>query len=307
MQQGNIYPISIYSKARESQGSMWLDVRMEPYGQYKSKGWMDSHLFAEWMSKFIDILETRKIISPTRRHLVVLDGHKSHVTLKVIVSAKNHEIDLISLPSHTSHELQPLNVACFKPFKQAFRAYRNVWSMEQSNGRCRKEDLAQWISLSLKKALTPTNIKAGFRSYGIWPLNPHAMIDKMGPSKPFLPMDIEVEEIEMEIMEEGGIPSQEVRAIHYFVKNEEYESEFQEENTVGTLPSTIATSPNFRDLLQIPQCTTRKMKVSAEPIVDYSQSQVLTSDDHVSILESTAEKKIRVAEEKKKVARKELS
>ena len=57
-------------------------------------------------------------------------------------------------------------------------------------------------------------------------LNPHAMIDKMEPSKPFQPMDIEVEEIEMEIMEEGGIPSQEVGAIHYFVENEEYESEF---------------------------------------------------------------------------------
>ena len=64
---------------------------------------MDSHLFAEWMSKFIDILERRRILSPTRRHLVVLDGHKSHV--KVIVSAKNHGIDLTTLPSHTNHEL----------------------------------------------------------------------------------------------------------------------------------------------------------------------------------------------------------
>ena len=47
----------------------------------------------------------------------------------------------------------------------------------------------------------------------------------------------------------------------------------------------------------------KKEKVSAEPIVDYSQSQVLTSDDHVSALESIVEKKIRVAKEKKKAAR----
>ena len=213
------------------------------------------------MSKFIEILERRRILSPTRRHLVVLDAHKNHVPLKVIVSEKNHGIDLITLPSHTSHELQPLDVACFRPFKQAFRAYRNFWSMEQPNGRSRKENLAQWIPLSLKKALTSTNIKARFRGCSIWPLNPHAMIDKMGSSKPFLPMDIEVEEIEMEIMEEEGIPSQEVGAIHYFVENEECESEFQEESTTGTLPSIAAASSHFRDLLQIPQCTTRKRRL----------------------------------------------
>ena len=86
-----------------------------------------------------------------------------------------------------------------------------------------------------------------------------------------------MEEIEMEIMEEGGIPSQEVGATHYFVENEECESEFQEENIDETLPSTIGApstiataSPYFRDFLQILQCTTRKREVSTESIVDYS-------------------------------------
>ena len=44
---------------------------------------MDAHLFGQWMDKFINILEGRQIFSPTRRHLVVFDGHKSHVILDV--------------------------------------------------------------------------------------------------------------------------------------------------------------------------------------------------------------------------------
>jgi hypothetical protein len=30
-------------------------------------------------------------------------------------------LDIVSLSSHTSHVLQPLDVSCFKPFKIAFR------------------------------------------------------------------------------------------------------------------------------------------------------------------------------------------
>jgi hypothetical protein len=42
-----------------------------------------------------------------------------------------------------------------------------------------KEDLAQWVFLALKKALTTTNICKGFLAIGIWPLNLDAMASKM--------------------------------------------------------------------------------------------------------------------------------
>ncbi len=32
-------------------------------------------------------------------------------------------LDFITLPSHTSHALQPLDVTCFKPFKTTFKTY----------------------------------------------------------------------------------------------------------------------------------------------------------------------------------------
>jgi hypothetical protein len=46
-----------------------------------------------------------------------------------------------------------------------------------------KEVLASWVSATLEKALTEKNIKNGFRTTGIFPLNPQAMDDKMRPSE----------------------------------------------------------------------------------------------------------------------------
>ena len=47
------------------------------------------------------------------------------------------------------------------------------------------------------------------------------MVEKMGPSKGFKPMEVEVEEIIEEILEEGGLPRVEVNVTRYFVCHEE--------------------------------------------------------------------------------------
>ena len=91
----------------------------------QEKRYMTSYLFSKWMDHFIEQLEMMGELSSCNRHLVVLDGYKNNVTLKVIQKTKHHDIDMISLPSHSFHALQSLDVACFKPFKSAFRTYRN--------------------------------------------------------------------------------------------------------------------------------------------------------------------------------------
>ena len=146
---------------------------------------MDSHLFAQWMDDFLQSMTKRGDFSPSQRHLMVLDGHKSHITLDVLQKAKSCGLDMISLPSHTSHALQPLDVACFVSFKRAFRAYRDLWVMEGHGKKVGKEHLAQWASLALKKALIAPNIRARFSSCGIWPFNYAIMKTKIRPSKAF--------------------------------------------------------------------------------------------------------------------------
>jgi hypothetical protein len=132
---------------------------------------MTSCLFSAWVSHFLEAVSKLGGISPECHHLLILDGHNSHVTLEVIMEAKRVGLDLLTLPSHTSHALQPLDISVFKLFKQHFREYRDFWIFHNLNQPARKQTLAQWVALSLKKVLSVTNIRNGFSSTGIFPFN----------------------------------------------------------------------------------------------------------------------------------------
>ena len=71
--------------------------------------------------------------------------------------------------------------------------------MGNPSGKCNKEDLVQWIIFALKKALTKPNIMVGFKECEISPFNPNAINDKMKHSKPYKPMEVEVQEFVKDI------------------------------------------------------------------------------------------------------------
>ena len=139
------------------------------------RAWMTTYLFSAWISHFVESIRRVDTISENHRHLLILDGHNSHVTLDVAKAAMDIGLDLLTLPSHTSHALQPLDLSVFKPFKQHFRLYRDYWMTRNLDTPASKNILAQWVSLSLRKALTERNIQSGFRKAGIYPLNKNAV------------------------------------------------------------------------------------------------------------------------------------
>ena len=279
------------------------------------KGWMDNHLFAQWMDYFLNSLTTRGDFSPSQRHLLILDGHKSHISLQVLQKARTHGLDMISLPSHTIHALQPLDVACFAPFKKAFRTYRDMWMYQGVGDKVKKEHLAQWTSLALKKALTAQNIKARFQGCGIWPLNFEAMKSKMGPSKGFHKHTSNESQDDIFIQEiwEEDLPTPQVGALHYFVDQESSGDELPQ--FASTVDDHVQeedledSSPHFSTFLRLPQeGIPRNRKTTCEPIVDYGQSQILTSSQHVHTLEDIASKKAQIQKDKEERAKnKELT
>ena len=117
--------------------------------------------------------------------MFILDGHSSHITLEVVHEARSAGLDLLTLPSHTSHALQPLDVAVFKPFKQYFSEYRDYWTSRHLNEKTSRETLAHWVSLALRKALSSSNIMKGFERTGKTPLNRNAVVDMLKPSEAF--------------------------------------------------------------------------------------------------------------------------
>jgi len=257
-----------------------------------------------------------------------MDGHGSHVTLEVIKLAIAKGLDLLTFPSHTSHALQLLDITCFKPFKFSFRAYRDKWSFGHIGKAPSKEDLAQWISHALKRALSVKNVTKGFETTGIYPINASAMNSKMGPSgvyertraeptnanckgslsesqSQFQLDQWEIQEIFNEVSED--YPSCE----QYYVQvdgDEEQDcgqangsaTSSDEEGEVGHMQEERRRK-EFLELLELPRIQLPPIsRTKMEPRIDYHKSILLTQEQHLMDLEDLATKREEAAQEQRR-------
>ncbi|MCO5592019.1 hypothetical protein L7F22_046013 [Adiantum nelumboides] len=91
----------------------------------QKKAWMTGELFHAWLEHFDNAITLS--IGKSSRHLLILDGHGSHVSMDVVAKAQDSGIYIITLPAHTSHKLQPLDVSVFKSLKVQFWKERDIW------------------------------------------------------------------------------------------------------------------------------------------------------------------------------------
>ena len=281
--------------------------------------WMTSYLFDAWISHFITALGSEGGISHSNRHLLIFDGHSSHVTLQVVRKAAMAGLDIITLSSHTSHHLQPLDIAVFHPFKCAFRNFRDAWTLQHSKKCARKEDLCGWVCLALWRTLSPSNIEKGFRKIGIWPFNSHAVDDKMGPAEAYNivgePSNSDGEEAfhgdDLLIPEgEDKVPESQPDEVQFFMKpeggdNNASESELSSDNNIDddvhNRPegSENAQHLQVRQMLELPRIgRPPKRQRREEVLVDYSQSIILTKDDYMDMMAEKERRKDAALKEK---------
>ena len=108
----------------------------------------------------------------TERPVFLLyDGHTSLYTAQTIADAKNDDIHLYALPPHTSHFLQPLDKSVFGPFKRTLSSIIHEWMHNHPMQVVTKDILPGLICDSFASTMTVKNIKSGFRSTGIFPLD----------------------------------------------------------------------------------------------------------------------------------------
>jgi hypothetical protein len=88
------------------------------------------------------------------------------------------------MPSHTSHKLQPCDVAAFSPLKAAYRD--QVERMKRGGvGTISKQHFTYLYSPTRERALTKRNILAAWRGSGLFSFNPNRVFaDTPNPPKP---------------------------------------------------------------------------------------------------------------------------
>lgn len=171
-----IPPLLIY-KAKHT-NTAWIPADTPPDWHFStsSSGWTsNSHAF-EWLTRVFE--PATRPDDPLERRLLIADGHSSHITAKVIAYAMEHAIDLLILPPHCSHILQPLDVGIFAPLKRALAAETDTIA-RLDPGRISR---VEWTSMYIRareKALTQSNIKSGWRATGLEPLSPITVLEKI--------------------------------------------------------------------------------------------------------------------------------
>jgi hypothetical protein len=141
------------------------------------KGWTSDLIGFEWLKSHFQPFVSK---SANSRHLLIIDGHSSHVTARFIAYCITSKIDLFLLPPHSSHKTQPLDLSIFGPLKTALNLEVDRIFRHSTMRLLRVE----WTSAYIKaraRCFRPSSIESGFRKAGIYPFDPEILLSTLTP------------------------------------------------------------------------------------------------------------------------------
>ena len=142
------------------------------------KGYINKFLFALYGKRFIHYLNQHGMLD--RTHILLIDCHTSHVFNYCFMGMMyTRGIKVMALEPHTSHFAQPLDKNPFSSFKEKFNRGMRRFNRTTGGRPIKKEEFFSVFNPAWEQAMTPENIRAGFKRTGIWPVNRHVFPPEM--------------------------------------------------------------------------------------------------------------------------------
>ena len=118
-------------------------------------------MFLHWAKGFVeDIAYLRE------GGKILYDGYSCHIQFTVLQCFKNNGVVVITIPAHTSHVLQPLDVSVYGTFKSYIQ--REVNNRTMVKRVLDVFDVADIFKFAMSGAVTARNVISGFMKCGIW-------------------------------------------------------------------------------------------------------------------------------------------
>ena len=131
---------------------------------YSARGWIEWSIYHEILKHLIDMLPAPE----TRGYkLLIVDGHQSRISLYAAQLAIANKLDIVLMPSHTSHLVQPLYVGVFGPLKMLSSAAMTKHSVSHL---ILPHDVPMIINDAYHRSFTRENIMSAFQKTGLSPL-----------------------------------------------------------------------------------------------------------------------------------------
>ena len=143
----------------------------------QKSGWIEKDLFLRWFKELF-----LKCIPPEHPVLLLVDGHKAHVTAELIETATANKVLVFCLPAHSSYLLQPLDLSLFGLLKRGWVCACAAFS-HVTCAVINQRNFAKIFNVAWSSSVTPYIIRGGFRRSGIYPYDPSVFdYSKLAPS-----------------------------------------------------------------------------------------------------------------------------
>jgi hypothetical protein len=118
-----------------------------------------------WLNQVF--LPLTKPESPRQWRILILDRHSAHVPADFQLKAIENKVQLVYLPAHASHRLQPLDLSVFGPLKTYYsNAIESFGEYSVSRLSSKRRFIRAYMEAS-EKAFSEGNIRSGFRHTSI--------------------------------------------------------------------------------------------------------------------------------------------
>ena len=99
---------------------------------------------------------------------MIVDGHGSHLSAQFVRFCMTHDIDLLVLPPHTSHVLQPLDVGVFKELKKELSiAAEQRWARMPAGTAISKRDFIRDLAEARMTSMKQWAVEKGWEGAGV--------------------------------------------------------------------------------------------------------------------------------------------
>lgn len=283
---GNYIPLMLIYPRQRMTPTLQKNGPIDAIYKCSKNGWINSDLYLEWLQHFA------KYAKPTAEDplLLVLKNHSSHISVDSYNFCKTHNIHVVSLPPHTSHQMQPLDLTFFYRLKNALYREYDLYLTSTGHEKITEYDIAELLNKAFIKVATMEKAASGFRSSGIFPFNPNQFNDDFAPANELRSFIVEsTAESGANNVDDNHTGTSELAVNAY--------SEIKDPIPLATSSPTAANSNNsFFDFAPIPKKRPKE-----------NFKKVSRSKQHSEILTSTPMKdKLDAAEEKKKTKKQKV-
>ena len=186
---GRVMPPLLLVKGKKKTRKLSDALLAESNLQVTENGWISKKVFTEWFGYFLDTIERLKDNPDRKWHLLILDGHKSHILEEYRDLGREERVLVCILPSHCSHILQPCDLAWFGPMKQRLARLAAQWRKDRPNATMTRFDLMRLMQEAYYLSATVSNIEAAWRKSGFFPWDPQRMVNSRAIIEPSVPAE----------------------------------------------------------------------------------------------------------------------